>query len=55
VFSHDSFDVSVESTDSIRSGDEPELRDDASGARTSDILALMDLSKDAQVSFAKLY
>jgi hypothetical protein len=35
VFSHDNFDIIVESTDSTRSGDEPELRDDASGARTS--------------------
>jgi hypothetical protein len=36
MFSHDKFDIIVESTDSTRSGDEPELRDDASGARSGD-------------------
>jgi hypothetical protein len=34
VYSHDNFDVTVESKNSTRSGDEPELRDDASGAST---------------------
>jgi hypothetical protein len=55
VFSHDNFDTIVESTDSTRSGDEPELRDDMLLALALAVLALMDFCKYVQVIFAKLF
>jgi hypothetical protein len=56
VFSHDNFDIVVESTDnSTRSGDEPELRDDVLLALALAVLALMDFCKYVQVMLSKLF
>jgi hypothetical protein len=55
VFSHDNFDMIVESTDSTLSGDEPELRGDMLLALALAGLALMEFCKYVQVIFAKLF
>jgi hypothetical protein len=56
VFSHNNFDTVVESTDSTRSGDETESRDDKQLlALALAVLALMDFCKYVQVIFAKLF
>jgi hypothetical protein len=55
VFSHDNFDTVVESTDSTRSGDEPESRDDVLLALALAVLVLTDFCKYVQVIFANLY
>jgi hypothetical protein len=55
VFSHDNFDTIFESTDSTRSGDEPELRDDMLLALTLAVLELIEFCKYLQVILAKLF